>query len=98
MAKYDDLINSDKPTLMDFYADWCAPCKTMAPILGQVQSKMGKRAVLVKVNVDKNKAIAAKYKIQSIPTLILFKKGKQVWRKSGVVPAKDILKELGKYA
>ncbi|NQV53982.1 MAG: thioredoxin [Flavobacteriales bacterium] len=90
MAKYSQFINSDKPTLIDFYADWCAPCKTMAPILAKVQSQMGNRITLIKVNTDKSKAIAADYKIRSIPTLILFKRGKEIWRKTGVVPAKVI--------
>ena len=97
MAKYSQFINSDKPTLIDFYAEWCAPCKTMAPILAKVQSQMGNRITLIKVNTDKSKAIAADYKIRSISTLILFKKGKEVWRKTGVVPAKVITEVVGKH-
>ncbi len=94
MSKYNNLIKGEKPTLIDFYADWCAPCKTMSPILSKVKSKMGNRATIIKINVDKNKAISNKHNIRSIPTLILFKNGRQVWRKSGVVQAKEIVAAL----
>ncbi|MEZ4722653.1 MAG: thioredoxin [Flavobacteriales bacterium] len=86
MSKFNELINGSKPVLVDFYADWCGPCKTMAPILKQVKGKMGAQISIVKVDVDRNQAAAMKYSVQSIPTLILFKNGKQVWRQAGVVP------------
>ena len=87
---FKDKINSNTPTLVDFYATWCGPCKTMKPILDDVKSKVGNMATILKIDVDKNQALASVYKIQSIPTLLLFKNGKVVWRQSGVVPAKNI--------
>ena len=94
MSKFSELIKGNKPVLVDFYADWCGPCKTMAPILKQVKSTMGDRLSIIKVDVDRNQEAAAKYEIRSIPTLILFKNGKQVWRQSGVVPANQLLSVL----
>ncbi|MBP9134687.1 MAG: thioredoxin [Saprospiraceae bacterium] len=83
---YSEIINSNTPTLVDFYADWCGPCKTMAPILEDLKQKIGDSAKVIKIDVDKNQKVSAKYKIQSIPTLLLFKEGKIIWRQSGVVP------------
>jgi thioredoxin 1 len=94
MSKFSELIKGNKPVLVDFYADWCGPCKTMAPILKQVKSTMGDRISIVKVDVDRNQEAAGKYEVRSIPTLILFKNGKQVWRQSGVVPANQLLSVL----
>lgn len=91
MAKFSDLIKGDKPVLVDFYADWCGPCKTMEPIIQQAKRHLGAQATVIKVNVDRNQHAAQKYGVRSIPTLILFKNGKPVWRQSGVVPAKDIV-------
>lgn len=87
MGKFSDLINGEKPVLVDFYATWCGPCKTMAPILDDVKRQVGDGATIIKVDVDKNPAAASAYQVKGVPTLILFKKGKSVWRQSGVVPA-----------
>jgi thioredoxin 1 len=87
---FTEKINSNTPTLVDFYATWCGPCKTMKPILDEVKSKVGDKANILKIDVDKNQQIASVYKIQSIPTLLLFKNGKVVWRQTGVVAAKVI--------
>lgn len=87
---FKDLIQGDKPVLVDFTAAWCGPCKMMAPILEQFSIEMGDRIKVIKVDVDKNQSASMAYQIQGVPTLILFQKGKIVWRQSGVVPAHQL--------
>ncbi|RED97964.1 thioredoxin [Marinoscillum furvescens] len=98
MANFHELINRNTPTLVDFYADWCGPCKMMPPILTQVKNELGSNVNILKVDVDKNNKAANKYGIRSIPTLILFKNGKIIWRKSGVAQANEITREVRKIA
>ncbi|MFY0600758.1 MAG: thioredoxin [Cyclobacteriaceae bacterium] len=90
MSNFHELINQNKPTLVDFYADWCGPCKMMPPILNDVKSQLGSKVHILKVDVDKNQKAANKYGIRSIPTVILFKNGKIAWRKNGVPQANEI--------
>lgn len=94
MKSFSELIQSEKPVLVDFFAEWCGPCKTMAPILSNVKSQLGEAATIIKIDVDKNPQAAAAYQVRGVPTLILFKKGKIVWQQSGVVPERELLQVL----
>lgn len=88
---FNSIINLDTPVLVDFYADWCGPCKMLAPILKQVKDELGSSIKIVKIDVDKNELLAAKYQVRGVPTMLLFKNGKQVWRQSGVLQKNDII-------
>ncbi len=90
MTKFAALLQSTEPVLVDFSAEWCGPCKQLKPILEQVKSNVGAQAKIIKIDVDKNRSLADKFQIRSVPTLILFKGGKVVWRQSGVVPASTL--------
>lgn len=87
-------IQGDLPVVVDFFADWCAPCKAMLPVLSNVKHVVGESATILKMNIDKNRSFAKEYNIQSIPTLIIFKKGKIIWRKTGLASAGEIIQQL----
>ncbi len=93
-SSFEDIINSEKPVLIDFYADWCGPCKAQTPILEELKSDMGEAIRIVKIDVDKNTAIAQKLQVQSIPTLMIFRKGELKWRSMGVHSLPQLKQQL----
>lgn len=97
MGKFDEMINSTTPTLVDFYATWCGPCKMMSPLLEQVATELGSKTKIIKVDIDKNRDTATQYGIRSVPTLLLFKEGKIVWRQSGLPPKTMITESIKKF-
>jgi thioredoxin 1 len=92
MGNFNQIIQSDKPVLVDFFATWCGPCQMLAPILKEVKANLGERISIIKIDVDKNQAVAAQYQVRGVPTMILFQNGKQLWRQSGVISKEDIIK------
>lgn len=97
MGGFKDIISSSTPVLIDFYADWCAPCRMMPPILKEVASTLGDSVRILKIDVDKNNELASKLQIQGVPTLAIFKDGKLQWRQSGVVPANQLIPIIKQY-
>ena len=91
MGKFNDIIKGETPTLVDFHATWCGPCKSLAPILDQLKSKKGQALRILKIDLDKNPTIADQLGIRGVPTLIYYKNGKQIWRKSGVIPLPELV-------
>ena len=96
-SSFKDIIASEVPILVDFSADWCGPCKMLAPILKQVKDEMGDAIKIVKIDVDKNEPLAAKYQVRGVPTMILFREGKQLWRQSGVMQKQEIISMINSY-
>lgn len=94
MEKFNEMINGEQLTLVDFFATWCGPCKMMHPILDQLKEKMGDDIRILKVDVDKNEALSMQYRIQSVPTLMLFKKGEMLWRQSGAMSLNDLMQKI----
>ena len=94
---FNDIINTDQLVLVDFYADWCGPCKMLAPILKQVKHEFKDAIKIIKIDVDKNNVIASKYQVRGVPTMLLFKNGSQLWRQSGVLQKNDIIATIKQY-
>ena len=94
---FADLTNSDKPVLVDFYADWCAPCRAMKPVLEDVKHQMGDQVSIYKIDVDQNQALAERFAIRSIPTLLIFKDGEAVWRKSGMASSAELQRQIAQF-
>lgn len=98
MENFEDIIKSDKPVLVDFFATWCGPCKMMHPILEELHAKIGDKARILKVDIDKNEALSAQYNVRSVPTLMVFKNGKLEWRESGVQSAEKLEQVIAQFA
>ena len=97
-SNFSEIIKGETLTLVDFYADWCGPCKTLAPILKDTKTTLGDKVKIVKIDVDKNQELSSTYQVRGVPTLILFKDGKQLWRQSGVVPKEKLVKIIESHA
>ncbi len=91
---FENIIQSEKPILIDFFATWCGPCKMLAPILKEVKDSLGERITILKIDVDKNQPLSTKYQVRGVPTMILFQNGKQLWRQSGVLTKEEIIKNI----
>lgn len=88
---FQDIISSDKPVLVDFFATWCGPCQALAPILKEVKEELGETVSIIKIDVDKNQPLAAQYQVRGVPTMMLYQKGQQLWRQSGVVSKEQLI-------
>jgi thioredoxin 1 len=98
MSKFNEIINSQKPVLVDFHAEWCGPCKMMSPILKETKDALGDEVTIIKVDVDKNPAVAQHYQVQGVPTLLLFKRGEIKWRQSGVIPKNTLISTIKNFS
>ena len=94
MNEFNQIIGSDKPTLVDFFATWCGPCKMQAPILEKLKEHMGDKVTIIKIDIDRNQELAMRYRVQSVPTLMIFKNGQPVWREAGLKPEDYLAKKL----
>ena len=96
-ASFKDLVGGSKPVLVDFHATWCGPCKALSPVIKEVKEELGDKMRVLKIDIDKNQSVSRKYKIQSVPTLAIFKRGKILWRESGMKTRGQLLKIANQY-
>ena len=97
MNKFQDIIAGDTPVLVDFFAEWCGPCKVMKPVLEELKKKMGNKIIILKIDIDKNISLSSEYRIQSVPTLVLWKQGEIIWRQSGALSLNELEQILSSY-
>lgn len=97
MSNFLEIINKPIPVLIDFYADWCGPCQVMSPVLKDVKSELGDKVAIIKINVDKNQALAQKFQVRGVPTFMIFKNGKSLWRQSGVLNKENLVEVLTQF-
>ncbi len=97
MNKFQDIIAGDTPVLVDFFAEWCGPCKMMKPVLEELKKKMGNKIIILKIDIDKNISLSLEYRIQSVPTLVLWKQGEIIWRQSGALSLNELEQILSSY-
>lgn len=98
MKTFQDIIQSEKPVLVDFFATWCGPCQTLGPILKEVKDSLGDRVSIIKIDVDKNQALAGTYQVRGVPTMMLFQNSKQLWRQSGVLSKQQIIQAITEHS
>ena len=97
MNKFQDIIAGDTPVLVDFFAEWCGPCKMIKPVLEELKKKMGNKIIILKIDIDKNISLSSEYRIQSVPTLVLWKQGEIIWRQSGALSFNELEQVLSSY-
>lgn len=98
MSNFSEIINQPKPVLVDFFAEWCGPCKMMAPILKELKDDLEDKISIIKIDVDKNQSLASKYQVRGVPTFVLYKNGNQVWRQSGMVQKKEFVSVINSFS
>jgi thioredoxin 1 len=98
MSNFSSIINQEKPVLVDFFAEWCGPCKMMSPILKEVKDDLGEKISIIKIDVDKNQKLALKYDVRGVPTFVLYKSGQQVWRQSGMVQKNELITIINSFS
>lgn len=97
MNKFQDIIAGDTPVLVDFFAEWCGPCKMIKPVLEELKKKIGNKIIILKIDIDKNISLSSEYRIQSVPTLVLWKQGEIIWRQSGALSLNELEQVLSSY-